>query len=436
MSRIEIKNLGPIEFFENDVSEEMMVLIGEQASGKSTIAKTVFFCKSISEEFKKFLMSPENILILPGQMRPITSFKKQLRTKFMEYFGTTKHMDPFSIKYTFDNEEHMGIKLEKGYAQVFFSTGLEMQCVDLIKEIRGYYIQQEESEARQSADLRLWVSGREDLAKKIDVNVDCIFEQNYTSIFIPAGRSMLATNSDFFHTLTPNKYDILMNEFIERITILQKQYSQKLDDIIMDRKKTSLAEIDFSSVDRAKRLVIEILKGEYVNDKNGERIYYSPDRFVKLVQASSGQQEALWIVLMIFSIILNKQKVYLVIEEPEAHLFPNAQKKMLELIALMINSTKSKVILTTHSPYVLTATNLAMYSSFVEDQQDNAENIVPLKYRISAERVTAYRLKDHTAQDIVDRENHMIDAAKIDEISEILNTATDKLIEREIRNEL
>lgn len=436
MSRIKIKNLGPIEYFENDVSEELMVLIGEQASGKSTIAKTVFFCKSISEEFKKFLMNSEGLLLSPFQLKSVVSFKKQLRTKFMEYFGTTKHMDPFSITYTFDNGEYMEIRLEGGYANVHFSVKLEKQCEDLIKDIRRYYIQQETSETRQSADLRLWVSGREDLVKKIDSNVDRIFGQNYTSIFIPAGRSMLATNSDFFHTLTPNKYDILMNEFIERITILQKQYSQKLDDIITDRKKTSLAEIDFSSVAIAKKLVTEILKGEYVNDKNGERIYYSPKRFVKLVQASSGQQEALWIVLMIFSIILNKQRVYLVIEEPEAHLFPSAQKKMLELIALMINSTKSKVILTTHSPYILTATNLAMYSSFVENKQDRKEDIVPIKYRISPEGVTAYILKDCTAQDIIDRKNHMIDAAKIDEISEILNNATDKLIEQEIRNGL
>lgn len=434
MSKIRIKNLGPIEYFENDVNEEMMILIGEQASGKSTIAKTVFFCKSISEEFKGFLMSPESVMMLPSQLRNTVSFKKQLRTKFMEYFGTTKHMDPFSVTYTFDNGEYMEIKLEGGYANVHFSIKLEKQCVELIKDVRGYYIQQESNGTSQSADLRLWVSGREDLAKKIDVNVDSIFGQNYTSVFIPAGRSMLATNSDFFHTLTPNKYDILMNEFIERITILQKQYSQKLDDIITDRKKTSSAEIDFSSVYRAQKLVTEILKGEYVNDKNGERIYYSPQKFVKLVQASSGQQEALWIVLMIFSIILNRQRVYLVIEEPEAHLFPNAQKKMLELIALMINSTKSKVILTTHSPYILTAANLAMYSSFIEDKQDSKEDIVPLKYRISAERVTAYILKDHMAQDIIDRENHMIDTAKIDEISEVLNTATDKLIEREIRN--
>lgn len=39
----------------------MMILIGEQASGKSTIAKTIFFCKSISDEFKLYVINQENI---------------------------------------------------------------------------------------------------------------------------------------------------------------------------------------------------------------------------------------------------------------------------------------------------------------------------------------------------------------------------------------
>ena len=39
----------------------MIILIGEQASGKSMIAKTIFFCKSISDEFKLYVISQENI---------------------------------------------------------------------------------------------------------------------------------------------------------------------------------------------------------------------------------------------------------------------------------------------------------------------------------------------------------------------------------------
>lgn len=121
MSRIIIKNLGPIRYFEKQVDDRLMILIGEQASGKSTIAKTVFFCKSISEELKKFLMDSNNLINKANGTPLLTNFRKKLRTKFMEYFGTTKHMEPFLIKYTFDNDEYVCIELKNGYANILFS---------------------------------------------------------------------------------------------------------------------------------------------------------------------------------------------------------------------------------------------------------------------------------------------------------------------------
>lgn len=52
MSRIKIQNFGPIELFEHDVDKNFTVIIGEQASGKSMIAKIIFFCRNIPEELK------------------------------------------------------------------------------------------------------------------------------------------------------------------------------------------------------------------------------------------------------------------------------------------------------------------------------------------------------------------------------------------------
>ena len=139
MSRILIENFGPIEYFEEQVDDKLMILIGEQASGKSTIAKTVFFCKSISEELKKFLMDSNNLENGNNGTSLFTSFKKKLRTKFMEYFGTTKHMDSFLIRYTFDGEESVSIKLQKGYANIVFSQMIQEKCVNLLNNIAKLY---------------------------------------------------------------------------------------------------------------------------------------------------------------------------------------------------------------------------------------------------------------------------------------------------------
>lgn len=434
MSRILIKHLGPIELFEQDVNEKLMILIGEQASGKSTIAKAIFFCKSISDEFKQYVINQDNVIPMNHQT-PYIGFMKVLRTKFVEFFGTTKHMTPFCIQYEFDNGESVSIKWKAGYANVSFSQKLRSECEQLINKLADYFENLNlPNNFLSGIDFALWSSQKESLNKMIDQEVSSIFGQEDTFIFVPAGRSLLSTNSEFFHISTPNKYDVIMNDFIERIRALQNQYSQKLEDIIEDKKKFSSENINFASVKKATNLVRKILKGDYVNDKFGEKIYYSDDKFVKLIQASSGQQESLWIVLLIFSIILNNQKVYMVIEEPEAHLFPTAQKEILELIILMINATSSQVIITTHSPYILTSANLLMYSSYVEGENKKVDDIIDFDYRINVNNVSAYMLNNHVAIDIMDREANMIEAEKIDGISEIINSTLDRLLQMEEKN--
>ena len=48
MQKIIIKNFGAIEYAEIEI-KKVLVLIGEQASGKSTIAKLIYFFKSLKE---------------------------------------------------------------------------------------------------------------------------------------------------------------------------------------------------------------------------------------------------------------------------------------------------------------------------------------------------------------------------------------------------
>ena len=49
MAVIEINNLGPIKHCRMDL-EKFCVLTGPQASGKSTIAKAIFFFRTIKDE--------------------------------------------------------------------------------------------------------------------------------------------------------------------------------------------------------------------------------------------------------------------------------------------------------------------------------------------------------------------------------------------------
>lgn len=67
-------------------------------------------------------------------------------------------------------------------------------------------------------------------------------------------------------------------------------------------------------------------------------------------------------------ILPEQKKVYIIIEEPEAHLFSVAQRDVVELVAIVLNETKSKAIITTHSPYILTSANVLLYANKVETQ--------------------------------------------------------------------
>lgn len=58
--------------------------------------------------------------------------------------------------------------------------------------------------------------------------------------------------------------------------------------------------------------------------------------------------------------MLKKENAFVIIEEPEAHLYPSLQNKVVEFIAYFANMNNSSVLITTHSPYILTSVN-ALY---------------------------------------------------------------------------
>lgn len=94
MQKIIIKHLGPIEECELEI-QNFIVCTGEQASGKSTIAKSIFFFKNMKNIL--FLQFKKNCLI--GEEVPNSielSFKNrffgEIRSNFLQIFGSTRCM--------------------------------------------------------------------------------------------------------------------------------------------------------------------------------------------------------------------------------------------------------------------------------------------------------------------------------------------------------
>jgi predicted ATP-dependent endonuclease of OLD family len=147
---------------------------------------------------------------------------------------------------------------------------------------------------------------------------------------------------------------------------------------------------------------------------------------VKLQYASSGQQESVWILLLIFRYILDETSVFMVFEEPEAHLYPETQSDVVELIGLLANVYNNQIIITTHSPYILSAFNNLLYAyqvgkNKIGDEREAVESIVNSKSWIDPNRISAYFISENGYESIIDEELKLIQAEKIDSASSIIN---------------
>ena len=106
MAVIEINNLGPVKHCCMTL-EDFCVLTGPQASGKSTIAKAIFFFRTIKDDclslYNKDLAGMGN-----GDLSRL--LKKHLRGKFMQMFGSSWGMS-MDMRMSYQYGEHTYICL-------------------------------------------------------------------------------------------------------------------------------------------------------------------------------------------------------------------------------------------------------------------------------------------------------------------------------------
>ena len=96
MQRIIVKNFLGVKEVDIKIGK-VLVLIGEQASGKSTLAKLIYFFQTIQEDIFNIAYTDQN----QGEFKNEYALQEFIDNKFYNFFGSTKFWDSFeAVSYT------------------------------------------------------------------------------------------------------------------------------------------------------------------------------------------------------------------------------------------------------------------------------------------------------------------------------------------------
>ncbi len=428
MQKIYIKQFMAIQEAEIEL-ENALLLIGEQASGKSTIAKLVYFFKSLPDDLV-YLVYEE----IDSDDDFIVAFTKKISDRFFNFFGSTRHLQDFEIKYSYSPEKYIALSFhpDKGL-EIYFELGWDQST--FFQDVRAIVHDMRRSSDRK--DTYELVALRSAVWKLASVTNE-LFEDNHTPFFVPAGRNSTITyperfDDDLRHDLVqamddsqPHSADwYLLNEFLMQARKIKRRFEGNDFQSLITDKLLRREQVDEPLLELALDKVNKILKGEYRKDQSGgEKIFYDGENFVHLNEASSGQQAVIRILQDVFLVLLDKEMIFRVIEEPEAHLYPMAQKHLIEMIAMMLNSTDSQIIITTHSPYILSIFNNLLLATRVVNKdkkvRGQVDQIIPESCRLDPEKCNVYFLKDGSCKSIFNPKLGLIGQNHLDEISEEL----------------
>lgn len=312
----------------------------------------------------------------------------------------------------------------KRFIGVTYSPELMRRIQELEKQSVELY------RANQHLDISLALAGEERKRNHALIleRMNDIFQDNTEAYYIPAGRSLLTVMAGNRAVMSgiPNP-DLITDRFLLLIDTVREKFSDGISNayhFFPDAAGTF-------DVEKIAENIIDILKGEYFYAKGEELLKVKGSRqAVKINFISSGQQEILWLLNFLYILLLRKEKSFVVIEEPEAHIYPLQQKKVIEFIILFANLSGSRVFITTHSPYLLTVANNYFYAGNIR-KSGNGQAVgkaVPENLIIDADSVSAYKLlppdQNNTQkayEKLLEEDGMEIRADMIDEVSETVN---------------
>ena len=413
MRKLILKNFGPIDACEISI-DDFTILTGPQAAGKSTIAKAVAFFRTIKNDFCECMIRKQTTSTNTKLKRSITT---QIRHKFLQLFGSSRAMDnDMQMKYFYDENTYVDVTLQ--FKEGFDYISPNFIYIDFSGDIDKFLNNAYRFESKESI-----VSALNEL-----------FNDEYETIFVPAGRNLITLLTDQLNYLFTmmdaeqrKSIDYCTQKYVERILRIRSSFNSGIEGYIASKGKNEYS----PQIKKCIELSQEVIKGRYVFENGEEKLYLNGknNRYVKINYTSSGQQEIVWLINILLYQLANASKSFVIIEEPEAHLYPDAQKIIAEIIAVFMGQNNSAFV-TTHSPYILGAVNNMIYASKIAKKGPSVDiELIKtiIDKRMWIKKCAAFYVKKGAVIPCIEENGVLIKNEIIDGASEVINNDYDNL---------
>lgn len=442
MHKIHIRHLGPIIDCELEIGK-FNVFTGPQSNGKSTIAKAIYYCRSIKQDILNIMMQGGPAKFSGNKTEKwIAAMQSRMKEKFLQIFGTSWIMPTdMTIQYFYKNEKTF-IKVtlnEDAY------TGRNYIDVNFSQDILDYF-----NELDNKVFLSMTVGNREYEERQLAK----LFDDPYETVFIPAGRNLITLLSEqmnfiftSFEESQLRNIDYVTKRYTELILKLKPLFSHGMEGYIREAKDVSERNKKYVNNRPLINLLLEnmkdVLGGSYRYVDGEERLYIDDSKkYVKINFSSSGQQEIVWVLNLLFYYLMEDRKVFLILEEPESHLYPKSQQKVGEILSLFLSDEKNAELVTTHSPYLLGTFNYLLQANQTDPVvAEKIKKKLRKRYWLDHQSTKAYFVEKGKVENAISTEdglvlikNELIDGASND-INEMMDFILEEAFEAEANDD-
>lgn len=371
------------------IIDDLTVIIGEQASGKSLTSKLYFFLMETVSD-----LVTDSITEEAGLKSLQVALKREFTKLFPDYSWKHRAFEIQACNLTTIGAEDPDITItytpSSNGVRFAFSGAYKKEYA----KVKNAFAKIKKEAAKEKTKDRNEIfyaefSTYRILRKSIENAKSTSIAHSVT--YIPSGRS-------FFSTIKENVFGFIsenigIDPFLKNFG---RYYEFAKQGIRYGERKTNEKTEEFE------KLAESIVKGKFSADRKEEWIIRG-DKKIALANASSGQQEALPLVMVLRRELDDPSTVgrrSIVVEEPEAHLFPVSQRAIVNLLFIAKQqSPKTAYIVTTHSPYILSCINNSILNS-------NGQV-----------KVAAYFISEGRSKCISDHESGLVNGEELDKIS-------------------